>query len=626
MTVLAPALLALGAAVAVPLVLHLLHRHRAPRVVFPAIRYLRRAEHDRAGRIRLRQWLLLALRVLGILLLATAAARPFLRGAGSAHEPTAVAIVLDNSMSTGAVVEDRRVLDTLKDAALATLADASRDDVFWLLRAGEPWEPAVRGAADAVAEAVRRTVPGDGDADLGAAVDRAHGILETSPLPAREIHVLTDLQATGLPARGFESGHPIRILDPLGRPPLNRAVTRVEVGGGLTPRAHERSTVSASIDGPGDSVTVRLTVGTQVRGVARAPTGTSVLLALPAQPPGFTTGHVEIDRDALAADDRRRFVARVAAPPAVSVSEPLPFLEEALDVLAGAGRIRRVRTDADVLVAPVALGADALLRGVDVVILPPATALELPAANRRLAEAGVPWRLEGPTDGEARLDTTGLTLAGALAGERLRRVYRLTPAGPTGPDGNDSVRIRLTSGAPWAVSGVARGTTAGGRYVVLATPLTPGATTLPTSAAMIPLLDRVLGGWLAETGWTGRRPGHVITFPRADSVTRPDGAVERLDGSRYQVTEAGFYRAWADDSLAAVVAVNPPPEESDLAREAAAELARRGEGDIRVAGPGDWGTVIYHRRLGGELTVGLVVLALAAFLLESAASAAGRAA
>src|SRR5688572_12682009 len=100
---LAPALLFLGIAIAVPLILHLFQRQQGPRMVFPALRYLRRAEKENARRIRLRQFLLLALRVLALLILAAAAARPFIRTGGAGHVPTAVVFVLDNSLSSGAV-------------------------------------------------------------------------------------------------------------------------------------------------------------------------------------------------------------------------------------------------------------------------------------------------------------------------------------------------------------------------------------------------------------------------------------------------------------------------------------------------------------------------------------------
>jgi hypothetical protein len=84
MGLLNPLLLLLAGAAAVPLLLHLLQRHQGPRVVFPALRYLRRAEKESARRIRLRQILLMLLRMAAVLLLALAAARPFTGFGGAA--------------------------------------------------------------------------------------------------------------------------------------------------------------------------------------------------------------------------------------------------------------------------------------------------------------------------------------------------------------------------------------------------------------------------------------------------------------------------------------------------------------------------------------------------------------
>ncbi|HSL71102.1 MAG TPA: BatA and WFA domain-containing protein, partial [Longimicrobiales bacterium] len=175
---LAPAAWLLGAAIAIPLILHLFQRHQGPRVVFPALRYLRRAEREHARRIRLRQFLLLALRVLAVLLLALTAARPFLRRGGAAHAPSAVVIVLDNSASSGTVEGDQRVLDALKERAVETLLRAGPDDRFWLLRAGSPWEPALRGDASSIADRVRETEPTASSADLRGALERAAALAE----------------------------------------------------------------------------------------------------------------------------------------------------------------------------------------------------------------------------------------------------------------------------------------------------------------------------------------------------------------------------------------------------------------------------------------------------------------
>ena len=67
-----PVFLAAGLAIAVPLILHLVHRHEPRRLAFPALRYLQRTERQHARQIRLRQLLLLLLRVVTILFIVIA--------------------------------------------------------------------------------------------------------------------------------------------------------------------------------------------------------------------------------------------------------------------------------------------------------------------------------------------------------------------------------------------------------------------------------------------------------------------------------------------------------------------------------------------------------------------------
>src|SRR5688572_33340798 len=142
-----PVFLLAGLAVAVPIILPLFHRHETRRFSFPALRYLERTEKEHARQIRLRQLLLLLARVAVLLLIVGAGARMIFAGMGGAHPPTAVVIVLDNSMSSGLVLGERRVLDELKGLARESLSGASDEDRFWVIRAGEPWVPAIAGDA-----------------------------------------------------------------------------------------------------------------------------------------------------------------------------------------------------------------------------------------------------------------------------------------------------------------------------------------------------------------------------------------------------------------------------------------------------------------------------------------------
>src|SRR2546426_10110524 len=84
---LSPLFLIAALTAAVPVILHLLKREPEPRVKFPAVRLLKRAPVAYTERRRLREWLLLALRVAALVLLAVAFARPFVASAGDRGSP-----------------------------------------------------------------------------------------------------------------------------------------------------------------------------------------------------------------------------------------------------------------------------------------------------------------------------------------------------------------------------------------------------------------------------------------------------------------------------------------------------------------------------------------------------------
>ena len=125
MSLLAPLYLLLGAAALVPPIIHLLRRRIGTRVDFPAARYLARAEQEHSRSLRLRNILLMLLRVAIVLFVATAAARPVVRLAGAGHGPTALAIVLDNSLSTTVVVDGHPLLEQFRVSARDILAAAN---------------------------------------------------------------------------------------------------------------------------------------------------------------------------------------------------------------------------------------------------------------------------------------------------------------------------------------------------------------------------------------------------------------------------------------------------------------------------------------------------------------------
>ena len=98
---LTPLLLGGIALVAIPVVLHLVMRQQPRELTFPALRFVKQRRDSNRRKMKLRHWLLLALRCLLIAGLAAALARPTLKGSGLRGKegaPLAVSLVVDNSL------------------------------------------------------------------------------------------------------------------------------------------------------------------------------------------------------------------------------------------------------------------------------------------------------------------------------------------------------------------------------------------------------------------------------------------------------------------------------------------------------------------------------------------------
>ena len=616
-----PVLLFAGAAVLVPLFLHLFRRHESSRVSFPALRYLLRTEREHARRIRLRQLLLLMLRAGVILLLVLAAARPFLQNAGDTHPPTALAIVLDNSLSVGRVVGDERLLDGLKRRALDALDAAGPDDRIWVVRAGEPWDvPTPVGPTDA-RDRVVATELSAAAGNLAEVVRQAAALVDQAGLPAAEVQVLTDLQATAFPGTGASTTSvPVLVFHPSGTPPPNRYIESLVIGGGLPPIAGRRTELTAGVGGDTGEAPLRLVVDDRIRGVTRVPPGATAALPFGPFQEGWTSGYVETDPDELASDDRRWFVQAIRPPPVVSLQGTSPFfLEQALTVLEDGGRLRRSAARPDVVVAVAGEGAAAARTGSTVVVVPPIDAELLPALNRRLAEAGIPWRYEGlPVRGEAPVGEHRIPVP--LQDVRVSTGYRMVATGSTG---GAEVVARLEDGSPWIV----RGRTGAGTYRLVGSAFDPDATNLPVSAVMVPLLEWLVSTSDAGSGGRALEAGMPLSLPAVATVLEtPDGTRHPVDPAlAFRPTrESGIYRILRGDSVLDAVAVNPPVRESMLERAEGIVVVQAFGPEVRIFNDTTaWAAAVFSSRQGDEFWRPIVAMALLLLLLESVVAASG---
>jgi hypothetical protein len=594
MSFLAPLFLMLGAAVGVPLLLHLLRRNIATRVDFPAARYLLRAEAEHSRSLRLRNLLLMLLRVLLVLALALAAARPFLPGLGVGHGPTAVAIVLDNSLSTTAVVGGNAVFDRLRDATRQLISASTAEDRLWLITA----DGRVRGGSrDAMLAELARIAPAEGAGDLALAISRAASTVRASTLPAKSVAVATDGQRTSWAAASRVASQ-VAVLVPSGNPPTNRAVlAAVAEPARWTPRG----TLTARVE-TRDSVGYRIMLGD--RTLSRGATGRGEPIVLRASPPerGWQGGRVELERDDFPADDARHFALWIGPPPSVSVDASAgTFAATAVSTLVADGRVAQ---GGAIRIA----SADAT-SSLPALVTAPADPVRVGAANRELERLGIPWRF-GPMQ-----RNVVVARGGRLDNLTVTERYRLVRAGVAAGD-----TLATAGGEPWVVAGPG--------YVLIASRLDPAATLLPVRAPFLPWLADMLAVRLAApTGDVGAPidalPGRPIRLPEGAETLESSG------GSRRSVTaqlmdapeERGVWFVLRGGRRVGAVVVNAPPEESVLERWTAPALAAKLGGVAARASTTNAGWVGDTYAAGATRPAGTPLLVLALLLLAAEALA-----
>jgi len=189
---LAPMYLLGALAIAVPLLLHLYRRRTEEVIEFPSVAWLQTVPVETHQRRRLRDWLLLMLRVAALLLLAAAFARPYLASGEAAISRPLTVLAVDVSASMAAP----GVWSRAQQAAMSALDAVADGELVALVRFDNTAAVAVAPTSDR--EAVRRAVsamqPGEGATALHAALRQA-----TELVGARDgrVVLVSDVQQSG---------------------------------------------------------------------------------------------------------------------------------------------------------------------------------------------------------------------------------------------------------------------------------------------------------------------------------------------------------------------------------------------------------------------------------------------
>ncbi|MFW6457208.1 MAG: BatA domain-containing protein [Planctomycetota bacterium] len=204
--------LLLGAvAAAVPVIIHLIQRKRAPEHVFPPARFLQEDRQNISRRFHLRHILVMLLRALFIMLLALAFARPFIERTPAVtltEEPTLCIVVVDDTLSMRhqmdgaddtifgrAVRRGRKMMRGMRDFDETAVVTFSG-------RAAGPTSPS--GDHHVRADALDQLRPTYGNDGASGALQRAQHILGSSHLDEKKMIVLSDMTRSSWSRGDFE--------------------------------------------------------------------------------------------------------------------------------------------------------------------------------------------------------------------------------------------------------------------------------------------------------------------------------------------------------------------------------------------------------------------------------------
>jgi hypothetical protein len=345
-----------------PIIIHLIGKRRAPVVRFAAFDFLVAVNKRLARRERLRQLLLLLMRVAAVIALVLAASRPMPARPATVGDATRrLVMVIDASASMGYVHEGTTLLERAKKQARDLLTHLTPADAVSLVIAGTEVRAAfqnptvdhqaVRAAIDAVGQPA-------GVADIGTAIDTGLAQLGATGGGAQLV-ILSDLAENSfehLRPTALDPAPEVRLIDPAEREQQvalgNVGIESLRIVSGqdaATERRFElivRNWGSAPVAKRalelviGDDVVVRAYVDLPPRGVEEK------VLTHNFEGPGVFDGQVRLvaePADGFPTDDAMRFVTQIVPgirvlavngdPRTTPYEDELFFLERALEAV-----------------------------------------------------------------------------------------------------------------------------------------------------------------------------------------------------------------------------------------------------------------------------------------------------
>lgn len=186
-------------AASVPILIHLLNLRKLKKVEFSTLSFLKELQKTKIRKIKLKQWILLALRVIIILLIVSAFARPTLEqitiGDSSSAAKTTAVFIIDNSYSMSVVTDNGSNFNQAKKTIKKVSDILQEGDEIYLLSSSSTKSTINSISLNSISKELDDVIISTVSGTLSQSILTAAKILERSENFNKEIYLLSDFQS-----------------------------------------------------------------------------------------------------------------------------------------------------------------------------------------------------------------------------------------------------------------------------------------------------------------------------------------------------------------------------------------------------------------------------------------------
>lgn len=326
MNFLSPGLLFGLLAASIPVLIHLLNLRKLKKIDFSTLHFLKLIEKQKVRRVKLVQWLLMALRVLIIAMLVLGFSRPVIQDASipgfTSASKTSAVIIIDDSFSMEVVDGRGSLFNQAKNGVNLILSGLKEGDDVSIIFTSEryPELSSPSGDFSGLKKTISSLEPGFKTGMLNSAILKAASIMGESDNLNKELYIFSDFQKSTLGNEKeftdvsalLDSRVKTRLFNFNAKEVVNSAVTGIKVNNQVFEPGKDIS-VTATIRNFSDDDVNNGLVSLYVNGERGAQKSynlssgkiTDVTLSARVDKPGFSEIRVEIDEDDLKPDNSR---------------------------------------------------------------------------------------------------------------------------------------------------------------------------------------------------------------------------------------------------------------------------------------------------------------------------------